>query len=248
MTEVRIPARDPGSVMGRMPVTGAATHVPAHLLVVLALSIIGMAGANVDALDATREGPPPTGASECPCLNGTESEYAAARAAFVSLGYPAGYGMQGCKSYDVGLTFDGCNAADPPPFCDKPWCYVDSEKCGVNADKCKMAGGQVGGEVSPYCRGRDHVSSGALPATFENSSPAGASRPSYSYTTCGVVDLYGPLQMAKTVGTHHLRVSIPSDPYPPWVVAGEVDKARPHWAGYKGAQCTSENRVAMPKL
>ena len=73
--------------------------------------LLGIAGVTGTHDGGTREGPPPNGAHECPCLNGTESQYAAARAGLVTLAYPAGYGMEGCKAYDKGFALQGCNVA-----------------------------------------------------------------------------------------------------------------------------------------
>jgi hypothetical protein len=193
----------------------------------LLAGIAGVMGAHDG---GTREGPPPSGAHECPCLNGTESQYASARAALVTLTFPAGYGMEGCKAYDKGLAFTGCSTASPPGHCDKPWCYVDVDKCPMNVNKCIASGGQINGEGSPYCRGRDHEMTVVL-----KDSIAAAAKPFYSYQTCGAVDVYGPAHMAKILGAHHLRISVSEDPYAPWVVKGALDKAKPHWNGNEGA-------------
>ncbi|KAJ1477027.1 hypothetical protein T484DRAFT_1822784 [Baffinella frigidus] len=82
-----------------------------------------------------------TGAPECPCLPESSPKFAAARAIFVRLGYAAGYGEQGCQAYDENNALDAnCVKTEPSQYCTKKWCYVDTDLCPEDADKCTAAG------------------------------------------------------------------------------------------------------------
>ena len=162
--------------------------------------------------EATRKGPPPHGADECPCLGPADSRYAAMRAQLAAAGYPDGYGMEGCKAYDEKSLLMGCHVANPPEFCRKPWCYVDMELCPMDADKCAAQGGLVGSEISPFCRQRDHevsiVQKDTVAAAAHQNLTVSQRQAFYSYATCGAVDVYGPKLLEKSIGKRHVKMSI----------------------------------------
>ncbi len=42
--------------------------------------------------------------------------------------YPAGYGLETCARHDKNM-IPSCSGENPPPFCDRTWCYVDPDNC-----------------------------------------------------------------------------------------------------------------------
>jgi len=77
----------------------------------------------------------PTGNADCPCA----TKYPAGVSVEEGVGlrvdikgstyqYPPRYGMDACSQHDRQLEPD-CNSASPPDFCEKGWCYVDSDNC-----------------------------------------------------------------------------------------------------------------------
>ena len=189
--------------------------------------------------DADDPTPPINGAPECPCLASSSSPLnAQAAAALVRLGYPADYGQKGCKQYDLKSAKEGCNSANPPEHCSSAWCYVDTEKCPINATKCAEAGGHPGQDILPYCRTREHKRSRVLMGQIGDQVICvqgvcrSATMPYYSYTTCGALDTYKPFVAVD--GKYTLKVSVPSDDYVPWVMKGSLDTSMPHWKGYRG--------------
>jgi hypothetical protein len=203
------------------------------------------------------------GYRECPCIDENDAHLNAAwRAQLSNEGYPDGYGARGCKQYDLNLKPTGCDVLATAGFCDRYrflyrrvtvtmmsmcllathclyadskestiyrlWCYVDVEKCPISESKCIAAGGVVGSDLSPYCRTRQHV------RTSINAS----SNLYYSYATCGAVDFFSDIadKFKRASGGHNLRLSVPSEDYPPWVFKEELDKEKPIWRGHTGVQ------------
>lgn len=185
----------------------------AAVIVILAAVLLGTARGSDD---ATRKGPPPTGAFECPCLSSTDSRYTAVKHQLAVAGYPGGHGMEGCRAYDEGSQLEGCHVAFPPEFCSKPWCYVDMELCPIDVEKCKQQGGLIGSETSPFCRQRDHAESNFQNILQKSTAATAATQNMtislpelyYSYATCGSVDMYGPKLLEKSVGNRNVRISL----------------------------------------
>ena len=171
--------------------------------------------------------PPPRGAFECPCLDSSAPAAAPISAALQARGYPANYGLSGCKAYDLNSPLEGCDVANPPSFCGSSWCYVDMDKCPVAMERCTAAGGVFGSERSPFCRQRQHSES----VTLRNASLAAY----YSYATCGALYTFGPAHIKNLAQNRHLRIAASSDAYPPWTIPTQtVNPARPHWKGLTG--------------
>jgi len=105
---------------------------------------------------------------------------------------------------------------------------VDADKCPVDKTRCTAAGGVVGSYVSPYCRSRKMT-----PSIVLSSALNGTHRPYYSYSTCGAMDTFAPLQLlAEDIVGNNLVVAITESK--PWTFQGEVDPQKPQWKGWKG--------------
>ncbi|CAE7036079.1 GLR3.2 [Symbiodinium natans] len=144
-----------------------------------------------------------SGEPECPCIS-NRSDLDQLRLDLVAAGHTENYGLEGCAAYDVNDSASGCGSNESP-HCVNPWCFVDMNLCPLNVEKCHMAGGMPGSEVSPYCRTRPH-----LPRTLGNTSVF------YSYETCGSVNMYDSTRHSINVGGHVVRVVV--NPVAPWVL------------------------------
>ena len=61
----------------------------------------------------------------------------------------------------------------------------------------------------------------------------GTHRPYYSYSTCGAMDTFAPLELlAEDIIGNNLVVAITESK--PWTFQGEVDPQKPQWKGWKG--------------
>lgn len=121
-----------------------------------------------------------TGSPECPCVTGTWPMFADLSAGIAAAGYPATYGLDGCRAYDQEFNTSGCGGTGTQPaYCPNPWCYIDPELCPVNVTECSNAGLKINDQGNPGCRSRAFKPSTVI------SGPA-----YYSYQTCGSLDNY----------------------------------------------------------
>uniref|UniRef100_A0A7S0WG46 Ionotropic glutamate receptor C-terminal domain-containing protein n=1 Tax=Hemiselmis tepida TaxID=464990 RepID=A0A7S0WG46_9CRYP len=160
------------------------------------------------------------GAPECPCITAlSTSELAVVTAK----GYPAGYGVGGCKKHDESLEVNGCNAAGAPSWCKSTWCYVDKSVCGYDAARCTAAGAVRGSTTSAHCHARPMQPS----PTFTNTSLY------YSYETCGGLNTYDANRVAGEIGGMVLRTAITTASFNR-MTKGEVNPQRAQWKGWHG--------------
>ena len=120
------------------------------------------------------------GSPECPCVAGTWPFFPDLSAGILSAGYPAAYGLDGCRAYDKEFNTSGCGGTGPQPaYCANAWCYIDPDLCPVNVTACSSAGLRINDQGHPACRTRTFKPSTVI------SGPA-----YYSYQTCGSLDNY----------------------------------------------------------
>ena len=175
-------------------------HV-AELFVVLAV-LFGAQGETIEAVENT-------GAFECPCLQKIPP---LARTALDELGYPPGFGKL-CKPHDENVVMSGCQTGNTnmPSYCTSPWCYVDSETCGINKEKCIADGGVIGSLASPYCRSRTRTSSPVLDGILNTTAET-----FYSYDACGYSDTYdSSVSLSLPIQGHNIHVALSE--WAPWV-------------------------------
>jgi hypothetical protein len=134
--------------------------------------LVGTGGKAVSAIIPSQF---PEGAPSCPCITSPSPLLAPLKTALVQSGQADDYGTTGCLPHDAGIS-EGCEA-NQSSYCLNPWCYVDVDRCAIDEDMCKQAGGVVGSDASPYCRSRR-----------SNPSPILAGEYYYSYSTCGVLN------------------------------------------------------------
>jgi len=128
------------------------------------------------------------------------------------------YGLEGCKKYDSDLdnAIKGvaCKGRETKT-CEKPWCYVDPERCDVNQQECaktwcynNTVRCRSGDEENIFCRSRP---SRALNASEQNVLS--------SSETCGVVDDSNLLTIWPEMAGSSLYVGWLSSP--PWNFAAK---------------------------
>ena len=139
--------------------------------------------------------------------------------------YPREYGSRGCRNYDSIYTPE-CQVARPPAWCSSLFCWVAPWNCNRPHTRSSFFDGTLMANATLLAEAGPEYSSGDSSCDTSTGGATPWNHLSYSYETCGNLDLYHSNVSRMGLATSRirergpLRLSIPGDEMPYITTAG----------------------------